>query len=130
MAIVLPEHLLKGKSTYGGPRTTTYGTFLTLKVSKRRSAKGSLLPFAAPSTKVRNGPLVPHLVEGRTATLSALLPFVAGAANDWIEPLAAFTADRSNGRFVPEGDIRDARHIRPQPGGYEAWQASVTLAWG
>ena len=30
---------------------------------------------------------------------------------------------------VPEGDIRDARHIRPQPGGYEAWQASVTLAY-
>ena len=33
-------------------------------------------------------------------------------------------------RLVPYGDIRDARHIRPQPGGYEVWQASATLAWG
>ena len=43
-------------------------------------------------------------LEGRTATLSAMLPSVESAANDGSEPLAAFTADRSNGRFVPEAD--------------------------
>jgi hypothetical protein len=47
--------------------------------------------------KGRFGPFAPHLVEGRTATLSALLPFVAGAANDWIEPKRTDAALRSNG---------------------------------
>jgi hypothetical protein len=44
--------------------------------------------------------------------------------------LRAFKRTELSACFVPEGDIRDARHIRPQPGAYEAWQASVTLAWG
>jgi hypothetical protein len=39
------------------------------------------------------------------AGLSALLPFVAGASNDWIEPLADLSANRPNFRYVPGTDI-------------------------
>ncbi len=35
---------------------------------------------------------------GRMTGLSALLPFVAGAANDWIEPEMTDAAPCSNGR--------------------------------
>jgi hypothetical protein len=37
--------------------------------------------------------------------LSALLPFVAGAANDWIEPLTDIVCEKRDVRFVPIGDL-------------------------
>jgi hypothetical protein len=63
---------------------------------------GSLLPFAAPSTKVRNGPLAPHLVEGRTATLSAQQRFVQTAAKVRSPPLTSKCAWCSIGHKRPK----------------------------
>jgi hypothetical protein len=46
------------------------------------------------------GPLAPHLVEGRTATLSALPPSVESAAKARFEPKLTDVAWRSNGSNV------------------------------
>jgi hypothetical protein len=37
--------------------------------------------------------------------LSALLPFVAGAANDWIEPILNLRGVQTNGSLVPIAGI-------------------------
>jgi hypothetical protein len=60
-------------------------------------AEGQVWAVCAARPKGRFGPFAPHLVEGRTATLSALLPSVESAANDWIEPKLPDVALRSNG---------------------------------